>query len=408
MFSKKNLWKYNNWLSLFECCKEGGSKIFDENLVSVVIKGYHQIGNSEKALLIFEESRNQGIHSSELYNLILKLLKKYRPGSPLAMKYSHEIQIYNVEITFPLLLSLLNVYQQNKLYPETLELVRKAFEGSKCEEIKHERSLHSYVFQILVQSVESHRLIHDYVTILKSSNVQFTTSLYNSLINACIKTDQIDEAFSYMEEMKKSGCISCDTITYTSLIKGAMKVKKTSLIIDFIEEMENSGVELDYAFYNCVIDGFCKNYHFELALEIFNGMKAEGKLFENERIYNVIIDGSFKNKNYDTAMGFYKEMTELGIKPDLYTYSILASNCARCGKSEQAEFFYGEIERNGLVPNAYTFGGISAGFLKSGDILLAEKYLKKARLANLFNATLHGIAFDLSKAMLVHRQRRNL
>ena len=91
---------------------------------------------------------------------------------------------------------------------------------------------------------------------------------FNSLMDCCIRCNNLYEAAKIFGEMKASSS-KPDLITYSTLIKGYCKEKNIERALMMLDEMENSGIKADEVLYNSLLDGCCKSNEIEMALKVY-------------------------------------------------------------------------------------------------------------------------------------------
>lgn len=82
--------------------------------------------------------------------------------------------------------------------------------------------------------------------------------LYNSLIDACVKFNEIPKSLSLFEEMKRKQ-IEPSSVTYGILIKAYGKVNSLNEAFAIFEEMKKKQVQINDVTYGCLVDACVKN-----------------------------------------------------------------------------------------------------------------------------------------------------
>ena len=114
---------------------------------------------------------------------------------------------------------------------------------------------------------------------IKSEGLEPSVLSYTSLLNAYVRSGDLDGAQGVIELMRKAGC-EPNVVTYTSLLKGYSQDGNLVGAKKVMADMKKNGVELNIRTYNtflrgCVIEGAYST--------------AEKVLKKNLKIFRVII-----------------------------------------------------------------------------------------------------------------------
>ena len=131
--------------------------------------------------------------------------------------------------------------------------------------------------------------------VTKPNNVTF-----NSIIDCCIRCNQIEKAEEIFEEMKLQTHLQPDLISYSTMIKG-----------------------------------FCKAGNIERALVLLEHMKTVD-IKPDEVLFNSLLDGCCRANLIDVGLMVYKNMVNLKIKPSNVTFSILIKIYGKAGNLQSA------------------------------------------------------------------------
>jgi pentatricopeptide repeat protein len=82
--------------------------------------------------------------------------------------------------------------------------------------------------------------------------------LYNSLIDACVKFNEINKSLQLFEEMKRK-LIEPSSVTYGILIKAYGKQNELGQAFRIFEEMKTKRVSVNDVTYGCLVDACVKN-----------------------------------------------------------------------------------------------------------------------------------------------------
>lgn len=190
---------------------------------------------------------------------------------------------------------------------------------------------------------------------------------YNTVINALCKVGNFKMAKFLFEQMELPG-FRCppDTFTYTILISSYCKHSLQTGCKKAIRRrmweanhlfriMLFKGFKPDVVTYNCLIDGCCKTYRIERALELFDDMGKQGGL-PNRVTYNSFIRYYCATNEIDKAIEMLNRMQELGHGvPSTSSYTPIIHAFCEAGKVIEAWDVLVELVDRGSIPREYTY-----------------------------------------------------
>ncbi|KAI3777327.1 hypothetical protein L1987_47127 [Smallanthus sonchifolius] len=199
---------------------------------------------------------------------------------------------------------------------------------------------------------------------------------YNTVIYALCKVGNYKMAKFLLEQMELPG-FRCppDTFTFTILIgsycKHSMQTGCKKAVRRRMWEANHlfrimlfKGFKPDVVTYNCLIDGCCKTYRIERALELFDDMVKRGCV-PNCVTYNSFIRYYCATNEIDKGLEMLHRMQELnhGL-PTTSSYTPIIHAFCEAGKALEAWNTLVELVDRGSIPREYTYKLVH-GVLKS-------------------------------------------
>ncbi len=161
---------------------------------------------------------------------------------------------------------------------------------------------------------------------MKESQVKPNDVTYNSLIDVCVRCDQMTSAWMLMTEMQEN-MIHPDNFTYSTLIKGI----------------------------KCGVNN--QNHQdLEKAFILFEQMKLKNLVRPDEILYNCLIDACVRFRDVNRAVAVFQEMQMVNIKPSSVTYGILIKAYGQSNQLENAFNMFQKMNEHKLIPNSVTYG----------------------------------------------------
>ncbi|XP_044510576.1 pentatricopeptide repeat-containing protein At1g77405 [Mangifera indica] len=210
---------------------------------------------------------------------------------------------------------------------------------------------------------------------------------YNVVINALCLVGNFNKARFLLEQMELPG-FRCppDVYTYTILISSYCKYgrqtgcrKATRRRIweanHLFRIMLFKGFVPDVVTYNCLIDGCCKTYRIERALELFDDMNKRG-CPPNRVTYNSFIRYYSTVNEIDRAVEMMRRMQKMnhGV-PSSSSYTPIIHALCEAGRLLDARNFLAELVDAGSVPREYTYRLVCDALNAAGESNLLDDEL---------------------------------
>ncbi|KAF8378351.1 hypothetical protein HHK36_029690 [Tetracentron sinense] len=212
---------------------------------------------------------------------------------------------------------------------------------------------------------------------------------YNTIIYALCRVGNFKKARFLFQQMELPG-FRCppDTFTYTILISsfckhslqtGCRKAIRRRLweANHLFRLMLFKGFVPDVVTYNCLIDGCCKTYRIDRALELFDDMIQKDCL-PNRITYNSFIRYYSSVNNIDKAVEMMQRMRSLnhGI-PSSSSYTPIIHALCEAGRVLEARDFLVELVNEGSIPREYTYKLVCDALSSAGEIGLTEEFRRR-------------------------------
>ncbi|KAJ9166690.1 hypothetical protein P3X46_021400 [Hevea brasiliensis] len=190
---------------------------------------------------------------------------------------------------------------------------------------------------------------------------------YNTIIYALCRVGNFKKARFLLEQMELPGFLCPpDAYTYTILISSYCKYSLQTGCRKAIRRrlweanhlfrlMLFKGCVPDVVTYNCLIDGCCKTYRIERALELFEDMNRRGCI-PNRVTYNSFIRYYSAVNEIDKAVEMLRTMQKMnhGLATSSSYTPIIHALC-EAERSQEAWDFIVELVDRGSIPREYTY-----------------------------------------------------
>ena len=192
---------------------------------------------------------------------------------------------------------------------------------------------------------------------------------YNSLLNACQRTGNLDAAVEVKAEMDAS-CIRADVRTYTSLISTVARRRSQifgqndpSAAFSFLEEMKERGIAPNGMTYSALIDACGRCNRSDLAMQGLRTMLrqraqhidkygSEANTLPNEvGAWTAAIDACGKAGRWETAISLFYKMEAFGCEPNTITCGCLTDSLLRNGRTAETLEVLRHMKTRNIAPS---------------------------------------------------------
>lgn len=277
-----------------------------------------------------------------------------------------------------------------------------------------------------------------------------TPELYTALVNACCRSNLIDKAFSFLEQMKSISHCQPDVYTYSILIKACVDAARFDLLESLYDEMAERLITPNTVTQNIVLSGYGKAGRYEDMEKVLLRMLESDttrpdvwtmntiiSLFGNDgqiemmerwyekfrdfgiepetRTFNILIGAYGKKKMYDKMSSVMEHMRRLAFPWTTSTYNNVIEAFSDVGDAKHMEYTFDQLRAEGIKADTKTFCCLIRGYANAG---LFPKVISSVQLAgrleipentSFFNAVLYACskADDLMEMERVFKRMKD-
>ncbi|GLT29648.1 hypothetical protein SLA2020_045010 [Shorea laevis] len=201
---------------------------------------------------------------------------------------------------------------------------------------------------------------------------------FSSLIHSFSSQGNMSRAIEVLELMTDEKIrYPYDNFVCSSVVSGFCKIGKPELAIGFFENAMTSGtLRPNIATYTALLSALSILGRFDKVYDLVSGIDKQGLAFDVV-MYSSWICGCYKDTDLVEAFRKHREMVDKGIKPDVFSYTILIDKFSKEGNVEKATGFLWKMLKDGVKANVVTYTAIMLGFCKKGKLEEAFTILKE-------------------------------
>ncbi|KAL5724696.1 hypothetical protein ACHQM5_007922 [Ranunculus cassubicifolius] len=249
-----------------------------------------------------------------------------------------------------------------------------------------------YVFASVLASLVSVKPVYWSMidACLKCGNPDEALTLYLEMVQKHITTDAVTISIlvnamtSYGKHQEAYNIIQLsfqekhelDTVAYNTFIKAMLEAGKLYFASQIYERMLSSGVSPSIQTYNTMISVYGRGRKLDKAVEMLNVARSLNVILDDKTYTNMInYYGKFGKTR--EASDLFNKMQEEGIKPGKVAYNIMMNVYATEGLELKAERMYHEMQRQGCFPDSFTYQALLRAYTATKNFSKAEETVRE-------------------------------
>ncbi|KAK9117417.1 hypothetical protein Sjap_016364 [Stephania japonica] len=193
-----------------------------------------------------------------------------------------------------------------------------------------------------------------------------STRLYNSVIDALVKSNSLDLAYLKFQQMRTDDCIP-DRFTYNILIHGVCRIGIVDEAIRLLKQMEGSGHLPNVFTYTILIDGFCNAKRVDEVFLLLETMRKKN-VIPSEATYRSLVHGAFRALAPDKAYELVIRVIGMNESLPKHACDTVLYCLSKNSMPRQAADFLRMMWGKGIFPENSTFDILMACFVKGLDL----------------------------------------
>ncbi|KAI3453104.1 hypothetical protein Pfo_009767 [Paulownia fortunei] len=239
---------------------------------------------------------------------------------------------------------LINAYCKAKKYDEAVDLY--------CEMERKNIKATPHIYCTLINGLGSEKRLNEAVKffkLCKGSDCVIEAPTYNALVGAYCWSTRMHDAYRVVNEMRECG-VGPNTRTYDIILHHLVKLQKTKEAYSVFQKMDDElGCEPAVSTYEIMVRMFCNEGCMDMALQVWDQMKARGVL-PGMHMFSALINGLCSDNKVDDACKYLQEMLDMGMRPPDRMFQQLKQFLLNEGKEDIIIILVHKIEKLKKLP----------------------------------------------------------
>ncbi|KAH0451032.1 hypothetical protein IEQ34_021724 [Dendrobium chrysotoxum] len=267
---------------------------------------------------------------------------------------------------------------------KTLRLPRKALEFFRFVKTlpgyRHDCFAYNRILAILARSNAEQEIIGGIVEEMEKEGVRGNISTVNILIGAMGGTE-----YDRCLELAKKWDLRFNGYTYKCLMQAYLRSRDVERAFRVYEEMSRRGYKLDIFAYNMLLDALAKaDKQVDLCYRVFGDMKQK-HCEPDQYTYTILIRMSGRTGRINDFLSFFDEMLGKGYSLNLIAYNTMLEALARHRMVDKAVLLFTRIIGRDCRPNEFTYSILLEMLAAEGQlhrlnevVEVSNKYMNKS------------------------------
>ena len=215
-----------------------------------------------------------------------------------------------------------------------------------------------------------------------AEGIEPDTYSYNAYVNACARSGDLTKALSICNDIKDK-----DAVSYCNMIMILGKLGRTDDILETFKvatsdrRVFSGNVFSNVRVYNASIYALSTSTRrgCDAALSLLNRMQEVDGLRPRTDTYNSLLAGFALHRRAREAVACLDLMLDDGVSPDKRTYTMTINACGRAGEWDMAVDVFRRMRTSGVASDQYTYSALIVALATGKLFDLAESMFQEMR-----------------------------
>ncbi|KAL5699054.1 hypothetical protein ACHQM5_030008 [Ranunculus cassubicifolius] len=201
-----------------------------------------------------------------------------------------------------------------------------------------------------------------------------TAYSYDTMLYILGRNRKFDQVWEVLIDMRRKDRSLITPRTVQIVLARIAKVCSVKKTVESFRKFKKLVLEFDTSCFNGLLRTLAQEKSMSDARNVYHSLKREFKA--NVQTYNILLSGW---KSCEEAEGFFQEMLELGVKPDIVSYNCLVDVYCKGREVDKALKVMEKMRDEEITPDVYTYTSIIGGLGLVGQPDKARDVLTEMR-----------------------------
>ncbi|KAJ7952068.1 Pentatricopeptide repeat [Quillaja saponaria] len=235
---------------------------------------------------------------------------------------------------------------------------------------------------------------------LPKQNLAPDSYTYSSLLY----TIRMSRRFYLLPKLVHGLVIDADLVLCNSLLSYFCKAGRPSLAVELYNDMVDRGFMPDRYSFTGLLSGLCGAGRIDEAINVYHGIIMNYPGID-AHIHTAITDGLIKVGKCNSAIKLFRKAIMEKYPLDVVSYTVAIHGLLRGGRIGEACAMYNQMKEVGLTPNLHTYSVMLSALCKERDLKMVKQMLREmiderieldynnlVRLSNFFGRSHHYLS----------------
>ncbi|XP_042518750.1 putative pentatricopeptide repeat-containing protein At1g02420 [Macadamia integrifolia] len=197
---------------------------------------------------------------------------------------------------------------------------------------------------------------------------------YDTMLYILGRNRKFDKVWELLVEMRWKDQSLITTRTVQIVLARIAKVCSVRQTVESFRKFRKMVPQFDTTFFNALLRTLCQEKSMSDARNVYHSLKHEFR--PNLQTFNILLSGW---KTSEEAEGFFEEMTEMGVKPDIVSYNCLVDVYCKGRELDKAYKVFDKMRDEDISPDVFTYTSLIGGLGLNGQPDKARDVLKEMK-----------------------------
>lgn len=242
-----------------------------------------------------------------------------------------------------------------------------------CQTVKVKLDSSAFVGNLIMTMYSKFNLMEEAEKVFRIIEGKDVIS-WNTFIAGCSHCMDHEKGLRFFKEMSNENIVTPDEFTFASVLAASAGLASIHHGKQIHGHLIRAKLNQDVGLGNALVNMYAKCGSIDYAYKLFNRMPHH-----NLVSWNTIITAYGNHGQGEMALELFEQMKAVGVNPDSVTFTGLLMACNHAGLVDKGEFYFNSMEEiYGIAPQIEHFSCLIDLLGRAGKLQEAEKYMKKS------------------------------